>query len=87
MSLGDHRNADGTYNGVGVMSEMSGLSRAAVTGIWESVKANQSKLDACAIHNFEPAAPGVKNRTCTECGGEASIVNVLWYERGLRHGK
>ena len=64
-----HRNADGTYNGVAVMADVSGLTQESVKSIWRQVKANAALLDACQRHDFVPAEPGHRSRrpTSTEC--------------------
>jgi hypothetical protein len=86
MAIGDHRNPDGTYNGVGVMAEVSGLSRASVEGIWRQVKANAVLLNACTRHDFKPADPGVRSRRCIHCGGSVGLAEARWYELGRAHG-
>lgn len=82
-----HRKADGTYDGVGVMSEMSGLSRADVLSIAEQVKDNHAKLNSCSYHEFEPILPlarvGQKYR-CIWCGGEIDAHAYYWHEQGRR---
>lgn len=87
MSIDKHRNPDGTYNGVGVMSELSGIPRHEVLSIWEQVKANQYKLSACPWHDFEPILPLVKTGQkyrCKHCGGEVNASAYHWHEQGRR---
>lgn len=67
-----------------------GQSREALLGIWDSVKANQSKLDACAGHEFGGLQPGASPKTryeCRLCGGTADGFAVSWYQKGLAHGR
>lgn len=82
-----HRRPDGTYDGVGVMADLSGLSRQTVQELAAQVKANQARLAACERHDFAPAASGARRRVCRNCGGEADTIAVSWYEDGLRHGR
>lgn len=82
-----HRRPDGTYDGIGVMADLTGLSRQSVQEIAAQVKANHARLSACPLHDFAPAAAGKRKRVCRSCGGEADSVSVSWYEDGLRHGR
>lgn len=87
MPVGDHRNPDGTYNGVAVMSAVTRLPQAEVQRLWDEVRANHAKLNACPRHDFEPATEALqRRRICRACGGWADSVAVSWYERGLRDG-
>lgn len=86
MPLKDHQNPDGTYNGLGVLGEVTGLGRSEMTAIWAKVKANNSLLQSCRGHDFAlPTDPAARKRTCNNCGGEADVVHVKWYEDGRRH--
>lgn len=86
--LDNHRNADGTYDGVGVMSEVSGLSRAGVTELLAEVRANAALLDACGRHDFLQIAPRFGSKwKCVACGGVVSAEAVHWYVRGQAHGR
>lgn len=58
--------------------------------IWQEVKANSAKLEACVgPHDFQPPegskAFAVKY-TCSRCGGHLNAIEVIWYKRGLRDG-
>ena len=86
MAMNDHRNPDGSINGVTAMAEMSGLTPDTVKSLWAEVKANHAKLEACPLHDFEPATPGTRKRRCRNCGGEVGTIEVSWYEAGLRAG-
>jgi hypothetical protein len=83
-----HRNSDGTYNGIGVLSDMSGLSRDEVRTIAERVKANHARLAACLRHDFDQIAPeatGLRRRfRCRHCGGEIDSTAYHWHEVGRR---
>ena len=83
-----HRNPDGTYDGIGVMSELTGMSRSKALDLWDRVKANQAKLDACQRHEFEPVSmseTGLRRRYCCQhCGGEVDAHAYHWYEMGRR---
>lgn len=83
-----HRNADGTYDGAGVLGELSGLGRSTMVGLWEQVKANQAKLDACPGHEFVPTPRLETQRQryrCKHCGGEVDATSRHWYELGRSH--
>lgn len=86
-----HRNPDGTINGVGVMSEVTGLSQTEVRSLWEQVKANSAKLESCPYHEFiqSPQTAPLRSLThqkyiCTHCGGEIDRQAYHWHEQGRR---
>lgn len=86
-----HRNPDGTYDGAGVMSELSGMQRSEVLARWEQVKANQAKLDACPWHEFERYGVDASSKTvlrqkyrCKHCLGEIDHIAYHWHEQGRR---
>lgn len=68
-----HKNPDGTFDGIGVMSELTGLTRDDVASIWDEVKVNHAKLAVCAEHKFSLTSKGrtfIDDRhTCDKCGG------------------
>jgi hypothetical protein len=69
MSIEKHRNPNGTYDGAAIMGELTGLGKGAMLEIWEEVKANKAKADACPEHELTPYVPFSKvKRTCTKCG-------------------
>ena len=71
-------------DGVSALANVSGLSRESVLSIWEQVKANAARLDACPRHRFEPVG-GVKlgeKLTCTTCGGTMGLVDIGNYIKG-----
>lgn len=87
MSLDKHLNPNGTYDGVGVMAELTGLGRSEIASIAEQVKANQAKLNGCAYHEFEElvtAPPGKQTYRCRNCRGEVDVVRYRWHEQGRR---
>ena len=90
MSFDQHRNPDGTYNGLAVMAEVTGLPRRAVDEVYEQVKANSEMLRTCPRHDFSPILPlralGQRYR-CIECGGEVDSSAHHWYQVGLRMGR
>ncbi len=90
MSLEKHRNPNGTYDGPGVMSEITGLGRDEVLAIAEQVKANNAKLNACPWHEFEEEQTTEAHKQryrCRHCGGTVDAVAYRWHERGRRPGK
>lgn len=59
--------------------------------LWEDVKANHAKLDACVgPHDFSIPyrAHGtlVMDWECTKCHGYTCSIHVHWYKAGLAHG-
>lgn len=85
-----HRNADGTYDGVGVLAEASGLSREEVLSIAERAKANSYALSSCQYHEFvatqalEPTKAFKQRYRCRYCGGEIDAHAYYWHEQGRR---
>lgn len=72
------------------LAGFSGQSREALLGIWDAIKANHAKLDACTGHDFGPLKPGATLHTryeCRNCGGWAGGTAVTWYNRGVEHAK
>lgn len=90
MELSKHKNPNGTINGVTAMAEMTGLSTDDIRAIAEQAKANQTKLDSCAYHEFSIAIeclgkPIIKARyRCKHCNGEVDAVRYRWHELGRR---
>lgn len=81
-----HRKPNGNYDGPGVMSELTGLSRQSMVELAAKVQENHAKLRACRGHSFAPAdGPFQRRRVCSACGGEADSVSVSWYEEGRQH--
>ena len=75
-------------DGLDRLAGFSGQSREALLGIWESVKANQARLDACPLHDFGELQNKLGARyTCRNCGGSADASAVSWYQAGLAHGR
>lgn len=87
MSLEDHRNPNGTYDGAGVLSELTGLGRDEVLAIAEQVRANHARLEGCPWHEFEAlvtAPPGDGRYRCRHCRGEVDAVAYRWHQKGRR---
>lgn len=84
-----NRNPDGTYDGVGVMAD---LSRTSMADLAAEVKANAERLDSCPYHEFAPVqmpqgtpmAPLRQRYRCIECGGEIDRHAWYWFEQGRR---
>jgi hypothetical protein len=60
--------------------------------IWEEVKANFAKLDACPRHEFQPVprypdqpSHPMKDYVCRRCGGKIDAIAHSWYEKGYQH--
>lgn len=87
-----NRNPDGTYDGVGVMADLTGLSRTSIADLAAEAKANSERLRSCPYHEFAPVqmAPGVpmtplrQRYRCIECGGEIDRHAWYWFEQGRR---
>ena len=60
-----------------------------MNAIWQEVKANHAKLEACSRHQFEPLQPGqiLTKYRCTACLGEVDAIAKSWYEKGLEHAR
>jgi hypothetical protein len=84
------KNPDGTYDGAGVMSKISGLSNETVRELFEKVKANRKLLDSCERHDFSIIVGGsskaVSRWQCSRCKGEIDQLHKYWYEKGVEHG-
>ena len=69
------------------ISNLTGIPRNEMLSIWEMVKANQAKLNACPrhdLHAVELGKVGTKYE-CRCCGGQSDASSVHWYEKGLSH--
>ncbi|HHL0959906.1 TPA: hypothetical protein ACQVH3_004680 [Serratia marcescens] len=84
-----HRNANGTYNGVSLMSELTGMPEGAVKSLIQQVQENQHKLEACQYHEFEQSKQTSPQSSithqkyvCRNCGGEVSHQQWRWHEIG-----
>lgn len=83
----NHRKPNGNYDGVGVMSEVTGLARSEIELIAEQVKANHAKLRSCPYHEFErliTAPPGRERYGCKHCRGTIDASAYHWHEQGRR---
>lgn len=72
---------------VDTISGLTGLPRKDLLDIWEQVKANTARLDACARHEFEaitPARPLKQRYRCIRCQGEVDAHAHHWHEIGRR---
>lgn len=55
--------------------------------LFEQVKANRAKLDACQKHHFNIGDPPYRfgaKFTCTNCGGEMDAVQAFRYCQGFK---
>ncbi|WOL24330.1 hypothetical protein fHeYen801_120 [Yersinia phage fHe-Yen8-01] len=92
MSLKDHQNPDGNYNGISAMSELTGIKETEVSRIWAEVQANNQKMENCPYHEFEEnqgeladrAVNRGKRYVCIHCGGYINPVMYRWHELGRR---
>lgn len=62
------------------------ITKTDVSQIWEEVKANHAKLDACPMHEFDavpkPLHTLLKDYFCKHCGGKIDSIAHTWYQRG-----
>lgn len=90
MSTNDHRNPDGTYNAVNVLSDITGLPREEVASIAEQVKANHERLNGCDYHEFRAMsaseaglrASRSQRYRCIHCQGEVDSTAYRWHQIG-----
>ena len=86
LGLDRHRNADGTYDGIGALSEISGIEYDGILAIAEQVKANIAKLSACTGHSFMPMPCGpakpmyMQRHQCVACGGDIGELTRMRFE-------
>lgn len=82
--------AEKRYNALEVLGKVSGLGTDEAKRIFEQVKENHAKLDACDGHDFEPherQGKLVRSYKCLCCNGVIDSINRQWYERGRVHEK
>jgi len=75
-----------TFDGAEILGRISGLGREETMRIWEEVKENQAKLNACVRpHDFQQDDPkSIRSRwTCRLCDGKVSSREARWYILGL----
>jgi len=88
-TLRQFQNPDGTYDGVGVLGQLSGMSRDEIKARWEAIKAQHARAAACSLHQLLPTTnprPYAQWR-CGACGWEPEAGEMLAYEQGLKHGR
>lgn len=73
---------------VDTISDATGIKRADMLAIWEAVKANGAKLNACSYHEFElidgTDRPFKRRYRCKHCGGDVDGQAWYWHEQGRR---
>ena len=69
------------------ISALTGIPRSDMLKIWDMVKANQARLNACPRHRFKAVELGKVGTKyeCSCCGGTTDVSSVSWYEKGLAH--
>jgi hypothetical protein len=77
-----------TYDGATELSRVTGMPRAEILSLWEEVKVNMAKLNACPRHRFTPVPVKLGDKfTCTVCGGVTGPTDLGNYIKGYRaHG-
>lgn len=88
MSLEDHKNPDGTYNGLSALGEFAGIEPEVAHRIYQAVLANKRLLDACSRHDFVETSgrPGhAAAFVCSQCHGSVSAIAAHWYKKGMEH--
>lgn len=77
-----------TVDGAEVLAKATGFGRSQIVELWESVKENHRKLDACPRHEFEVVGQkGIVARMqdryrCKHCGGEIGASEHYWFQKG-----
>jgi hypothetical protein len=72
-------------DGAAEFSRMTGVPRAEILSMWDQVKINIAKLDACPRHRFEPVPVRMGDKVrCDNCGGQISLVDLSHYVKGYR---
>lgn len=74
---------------VDTIADASGVPRSELLSIWDRVRANQARLEACHRHDFvalQPEKPMGGKFQCSACGGDVDHHAVWWYRKGLAHG-
>jgi hypothetical protein len=70
------------------LAKVTGISPEEVGRIFDDVKENKRKLDACELHDFYATGEGVRSDfLCRRCDGRISRRDHMWYQIGIRHGK
>ncbi len=69
------------------LSSLTGIPRPELLKIWDDVKLNSAKLEACARHDFLPVYPGQFGTkfVCSRCAGLIDGMSARWYADGLAH--
>ena len=65
------------------------LSKQEVRDLFNQVKENHGKLNACVRHVFKPTDGNNNVHTmyrCDRCGGEISRIHHTWWKRGFDDG-
>jgi hypothetical protein len=73
-----------TYDGVTMLSQLSGRPKAEIQKLWEEVKINIAKLNGCPRHRFEDETVILGQRICcVNCGGNISLGDISHYIKGF----
>jgi hypothetical protein len=82
-------NAEGKYDGTEIVAAAIGGTRADAVALWESIKAQHARTEACELHQLLPTCePRLKAQwRCGSCGWEPDAGKMLAYEQGLKHGR
>jgi hypothetical protein len=78
-----------TFDGREILSKVSGLKRSEIDKLWLEVKDNKSKLNKCLRHDFKEISNDItgKRYKCSNCGGEVTSSQQIWYNIGFKHGR
>lgn len=72
-------------NIVGVLAQVSGISKPEIMDIWAEVKANSAKREACPRHVFAGGDVKMGQKvTCLACGATMSLVEAGFYIKGFK---
>ena len=70
------------------------MTKEEAKAIFQSIQENSRRLSECSgPHDFseivasDHASLAFQKKRCTKCKGTLNALDVLWYERGLNHGR
>ncbi len=70
-----------------IASFRASFSATEIKGALANIRANQARLDGCALHRFAPAEVALGSKqSCLACGGEIGNVELGYYIAGYEAG-
>lgn len=74
------------FDGTAALAEATGLPKSEILELWNEVRANRKKLNACPKHRFGSFV-GTALRmkaTCDNCGGTVPLSEAMIYADGYK---